>query len=611
MRWVLAALALSVSLPLLANGSNSLQSLAEQKQWQHLLHYRMHWDGKVYSQNDSSAFFLHPNGKYDALAELNASVQAFSKTGMAANESAQCRFPARYQWLKRSLPEHEFADQACPEFERWRNELNAHSLTLIFPASHINSPSSMYGHTLMRLDREDPSSSKLLAYSVNFAANADTTDNELVFSYKGLTGGYPGVVSVLPYYVKTNEYQHMEYRDVWEYPLNLTPSEVDQFVRHIWETQDTEFDYFFFDENCSYRLLALIDAVSERADLAQQFFLTAVPVDTIRALKAQGFVEGSVYRPSAAAQLNSASAQVSERVRQISKDLVDQSADVESLLQGLTPKQQVQALELSHAYARYLAVKKKKASPELRQRTLRLLSARAKRPVDSGFAQVETPAVRDDEGHLSRRFGVGAGHQSDDFMDVFWRPAYHDVLDLADGYVPGSQIQMGASQWRLWQDGDVRLQRLTVIDVLSLSKRGFYQQPWSWGVSTGVKRFIGQQQELHGYLHVGFGQAVGLAGGRAYALGEAQLLADNQIDEGYQLTLGPRVGWLYQSSFANAQLEGSWQPVLAGAEHGRRELTASLTARLSQQSQLRLQWQRQWFGQAGADEWQLSFQQYY
>ena len=110
----------------------------------------------------------------------------------------------------------------------------------------------------------------------------------------------------------------------------------------------------------------------------------------------------------------------------------------------------------------------------------------------------------------------------------------------------------------------MRLQRYTVIDVLSLSPRGFYQQPWSWGVSTGVKRFIGQQQELHGYLHVGFGQTVHLAGGRAYALGEAQLLADNQIDEGYQLTLGPRVGWLYQNSVANVQVGANWPTGLAG-----------------------------------------------
>ncbi|ASP39968.1 hypothetical protein CHH28_15380 [Bacterioplanes sanyensis] len=594
-----------------SNDASTFEALAQHKQWQHLLHYRLHWNGEVYSQNDSDEFFLHPTGKYDALAELNAAVRAFSITDMADDESAQCRFPARYEWLKQQLNDHAFIDQPCPDFDRWAKEIAAHSLTLIFPASHINSPSSMYGHTLVRMDREDPASSKLLAYSVNFAANADPTDNELVFSYKGLTGGYPGVVSVLPYYVKTNEYQHMEYRDVWEYPLNLSPAEVDQFVRHIWETQDTEFDYFFFDENCSYRLLALIDAATERADLTDDFFLTAVPVDTIRALDDQGFVAGAVYRASAASQLNAASDQVSKQVREVSRVLVESDDDIDTLLQSLSAKQQVQALELSHAYARYLAVKKKKASPELRRRTLALLSARAKRPIESGFQPAAQPGLRDDQGHQTRRFALAAGQTEHGFVDLHWRPAYHDVMDLLDGFVPGSQIQMGATELRAWDTDDIRLQRLTVIDVLSLSQRDFYQRPTAWGVSGGAKRFVGRESPLHGYLHVAFGQAVGLAGGRLYGLAETQLLVDNQIEEGYQLTLGPRAGWLYQSHLLNANIEGNWQPSVAGDNRERHEVLARLGLRLTSQSQLRAEWIRQWQQETTNNEWRVSWQQYF
>ena len=191
---------LSVLLPVFSSAAlasmpdqQRLQQLADSQQWQHLLHYRLHpFTGRTMSQNDSPEFFLAADGKRNLLSELTADLQAFLHTGLADNESAQCRFPARYFWLKQQLPEVAFVDQPCPEFTTWRDELDAHYLTLIFPASHINSPSSMYGHTLVRLDREDESRSKLLAYSVNFAANADTTDNELVFTWNGLTGGYPG-----------------------------------------------------------------------------------------------------------------------------------------------------------------------------------------------------------------------------------------------------------------------------------------------------------------------------------------------------------------------------------------------------------------------------------
>ncbi len=583
-----------------------LQQLADSQQWQHLLHYRLHpFTGRTMSQNDSPEFFLAPDGKRNLLSELTTDLQAFLHTGLADNESAQCRFPARYFWLKQQLPEVAFVDQPCPEFTTWRDELDAHYLTLIFPASHINSPSSMYGHTLVRLDREDESRSKLLAYSVNFAANADTTDNELVFTWKGLTGGYPGVVSVMPYYVKTNEYQHMEYRDVWEYRLNFSKAEVDQFVRHIWETDDTFFDYFFFDENCSYRLLALLDASSERADMTDDFVLTAVPVETIRALQKNNLVAYSEYRASAASDMEHKSSEASVQVLNAAKALVDSERNIEELLQPLSEQEQVQALELAHAYARYLAIKKKQANPVLRARTIALLSARAKRPVTAGFSEIPVPTYRDDEGHLSRRAGIRAGRVSGDdgagFIDLSFRPAYHDVMDLPQGFVPGSQIQMGKLDVRVWDDGDVRLQHFTVVDVLSLSHQTFFQRPVAWGVSAGVNRFIGADAELHGFLNVAFGRAWLNNAGRFYGLAETQLLADNQFDKGYQWSIGPRLGWLWQGRRLQAQLEANWQPLSLGDDTNRTQLSAQLGWRLGNNVQLRAEASRQWFEQDSAE----------
>lgn len=574
--------------------SQSAEDIAAKKQWAHLLHFRKHpYTFRFIGQNDSDDFYLSEEGKTSLLAELKADVSAFKKTDMPDNESAQCRFPARYHWLKQQFPEETFIDQTCSEFNEWKSEINAHYLTLIFPASHINSPSSMYGHTLVRLDREDESKSKLLSYSVNFAANADPSDNELVFSFKGLTGGYPGVVSVMPYYEKTNEYQHMEYRDIWEYRLNLTEEEVDQFVRHVWETKDTYFDYYFFDENCSYRLLALLDASSERSDLTKNFAFTAVPVDTIRVLQDADLVETTHYRASAASGLEYKSQQTRDSVLKAARDLVDTEADIEQLLIGLNEQEQVRALELAHAYARYLAIKKQKDNPKLRKRTIKLLSARAKRPVDAGYAEPPTPAIRDDEGHLSSRFAVWAGGASGDqgdaeFVDLRLRLAYHNVMDLPDGYVPGSQIQMGQFDARVWDDSEVRLNRFILIDVLSLSHQTYFQSPIAWAVTTGLERPLGDQGDLYGYLKVAFGQAYLTDIGRFYGLAEVQLLADDQFEKGYQLSIGPRVGWLLQQSQYQAQIEANFQEFSLGDTVKRRSLTAELGYTLAPNWQFRL-----------------------
>ena len=594
--------------------AEQLTTLSQSRQWHHLLHVRLHpFSRRVISQNDDPDFFLAQQGKDDPLAELQANYHAFLQTGLADNESAQCRFPARYHWLKQQLGDGHFHDQPCTELDSWLGELQAHSLTLIFPASHINSPSSMYGHTLVRMDREDPEKSKLLSYSVNFAANADPSDNELVFSYKGLAGGYPGVVSVMPYYVKTNEYQHMEYRDIWEYELNFTPQEVQQFARHVWETRDTYFDYFFFDENCSYRLLALLDAASERADLADDFLLKAVPVDTIRSLQRRGLVARSHYRASAATALEYKGQQASIEVREAARALVDSDQPMAPLLAPLSAKQQVRALELAHAYARYLAIKKKQSSPALRKRTLQILSARSKLDVDSEFDETPPPPIRDDEGHLTQRAQISGGRAAgQNYSQLSWRIAYHEVMDLPAGFVAGSQIQMGLLDLRYWHDqSELKLQQFKVVDVLSLSHQTFFQQPTAWAVSAGLERFNPADSELYTYLKLAFGRSYLTRAGRFYGLAEGQLLADNQFDQGYQLSLGPRLGWLIQTPQLQHNIELNWQPWVSDDNPARRSLSWQLGTQLGDNSQLRLGFERQLFEGMGSNQSQVSFVWYF
>lgn len=581
----------------------SLEELAQTKQWQHLLHYRYHpYTGRTQSQNDSDNFFLASNGKKSLVAELQADITAFLQTDLADNQSAQCTFPARFHWLKQQLPNLPWVDQPCSEFQHWQQELAAHFITVIFPASHINSPSSMYGHTLVRLDRADETRSKLLAYSVNFAANADPTDNELVFSWKGLSGGYPGVVSVLPYYAKTNEYSHMEYRDIWEYRLNLSEQEVAQFVRHIWETKDTHFDYYFFDENCSYRLLALLDASSERIDLAGQFNFVAMPVDTVRALQQAGLVQDKDYRPSAASVMEHKSTQASAQALAAAKAMVDTEQSIESLLEPLSPQERIQALELAHAYARYLSIKKRKASPELRVKTIAILSARAKQTAETNFSEINAPKYSDDQGHNSQRLSIRSGVASNGdnsslngFVDIGWRIAFHDVMDLPQAFAQGAQIEMAELNVRAWEGGKVRLQQFKVLDILSLSEQTYFQRPIAWSVSTGLERFAGEDSELYVYLKTGFGKAWKTPLGRLYGMGEVQLLADNQFRKGTQLTLGPRAGWLWQTSAFQAQLEANYQGLALIDETQRTTASARLGWRLQDNLQLRLSAQQQWF----------------
>src|SRR5258705_295839 len=219
----------------------------------------------------------------------------------AVQKTPQCAFIARRAWLDDELK----FDRArlplrdCPRFREWHAALNAQHLTLVFASAYLNNPSSMYGHTLLRIDaRDQDERTRLLAYAVNYSANTSET-NGITFAINGLIGTYPGTFSMMPYYLKVREYNDLENRDIWEYELNLKPEEIDRMLMHIWELGSVWFDYYFFDENCSYYLLEALEVARPDLDLSSRFRCWAIPSDTVRAVvEQQGLLKRAVYRPS-------------------------------------------------------------------------------------------------------------------------------------------------------------------------------------------------------------------------------------------------------------------------------------------------------------------------
>jgi len=159
----------------------------------------------------------------------------------------------------------------------------------------------MFGHTLIRIDSAENSS--LLSYAINYAATGDDI-NGLLFAFKGIFGFYRGYFSILPYYQKVKEYGDIDHRDMWEYRLDLTKDEVNLMMLHLWELQGIYSDYFFFDENCSYTLLFLLDAARPELKLTDRFGLWVMPVDTIRVMTENSLIEEVVYRPSKSTKIN-------------------------------------------------------------------------------------------------------------------------------------------------------------------------------------------------------------------------------------------------------------------------------------------------------------------
>jgi len=86
-----------------------------------------------------SGVFLSPDGKTDPQAELAATLAQFFSTELVgrSKQPAQCAFVARYHWLKDKLAfdKRRLPPLRCERFDNWFKEMNAQSLTMIFPSS--------------------------------------------------------------------------------------------------------------------------------------------------------------------------------------------------------------------------------------------------------------------------------------------------------------------------------------------------------------------------------------------------------------------------------------------------------------------------------------------
>jgi len=522
-------------------------TLSQTSGWQALLHYqRSDWDGRLESEVDSPDFFLAANGKYDATAELDATLEAFQR-----EPETRCTFPARYQWLLEQNAITPDTRATCTELNEWLSRMNAESVTLIFPAAYLNNPSSMFGHTFLRIDQKgQDENNRLLAYTLNYAANFDETDGEIMYSYKGLTGGYPGVISVEPYYEKVKKYNQMENRDIWEYQLNLTRPEIQLMLKHAWELKDQYFDYYFLDENCSYRILSLLDVARPKLQLTRHFYSKAIPADTVRVIVDAGVVSNVEFRPSKATVLRNQGQYLNDDEKALVVELAMSPTLNTDAVDAYSPAQQAAIYEAAFDYLRYRVQADKLPRAGTAERSRLLLLKRSEIPQPSPYPPVTPPAVRDDQGHETIKAAVAFGRQDNkNFTSIQFRPAYHDLLDPPAGYPVGAQIKFLELSLRHYETGTTKLDDLTLLNITSLTPRDIFFKPLSWRVDVGLNRkYTETQWLLTPTLKGGLGASYKHNNQQVYALAEAQLETQHDLPSDGAFGLGANLGWLSQGT---------------------------------------------------------------
>ena len=593
----LAYLALCACAPLYAAphiDDQRVQQLANDPFWISLGHYEAGKLSGWRSYVSDDKFFLAAEGAHHPDAELRATVEALYAPLSLGDKHPQCVYPARTRWLKAQLNLTDLPKAECAEFSQWFKDVAPHSTVMIFPAAYLNSPSSMFGHTLLRIDQADVQDNKtaLLSYAINFGAYIEGSDNSILYAWKGLAGGYPGLFALVPYQEKLSEYRSLENRDLWEYRLNLTPEETQRMVEHVWELKQIQFDYFFFDENCSYRLLELLQVARPGLQLTTQFPLTAIPTDTVKAVKEAGLVESIEYRPSRERELlDRAKALDPEEQQWVLQVSADQAQLQTPAFKALPKARQALIIDAAYRLERYRANGLER-DPARSQRSFELLRAINQNPAPE--LQVDKPELPEN-GHESRTWQLGAGSRDDKaFAEYGLRMAYHDLNDNAPGFPLGAQIEILQLKLRQYEGNKWQVQQLDLANIRSLTPRNDLLQPWSWQVGGGLERVLGKHgdENLVSHVNGGAGGTWQLADNMlGFALGTVRIEHNNDFAAFVSPAAGFNTGLLWHNPVGNLSLEAKGDYFTNGEV--RRSLSLNQQWEVSRNLGLRLSAQRE------------------
>lgn len=553
MKFVLS-LILLFSLIVHSQSEIELQKWSQSREWAKLMHFEMSEYGTYRSLVDGPGFFFAQDGKYNLLSELKASLAAMSNSQLQVGKyklHPQCAFPARYWFLKNKVG-LKTQDIKCPKVDEFMDLFkDPQTVSIVFSSAYPNNPASMFGHSFLKINSK--SRADITDIGINYAAQVAEDENPFAFIYFGIMGGYLGQWSTESYHKKIKEYVQGENRDLWEYELNLTAEETRRFLYHLWELEtNSYFKYYFFDENCSYQILAALEAIKPEWTLTD-YTIYVIPGESIKNLfKDPGVVKNIHFRPSIQKQ-------VLQKYKALNKEEKSEFFDLIDLKQ---PKANSSALSLETAmlYFDFLNIKKKGLlSEEEKKQNLAILSKRAslgQLPELSKRLEPIIAETRPDLGHDSYALSVSQNFRdrkdrygSGGSTNIKIKSAYHDLMNNDIGYKRYSHIDFPGIEFQYDYDLEsFRLEEIIGLNITSLPPMNFLSYAPSWKIESGLytARDYGCLTCRHAFLELGIGASFNLVNEfyLIYALGTARAEAYDKLPSGYRYGPGLDVGIL-------------------------------------------------------------------
>ncbi len=543
----------------------SKKQLAEHSYWLRLLHYHHpgespgQWSSRSDVQNQS--FFLSAHGQTDPEAELQATLQAFfSPDREDPNQHPQCRFIARLEWLKTQLDfsQVNLPQKSCPLFERWANLPHVKSISMVFASAYMGNPASIYGHILLKFNFSEKNifGHFLLSPTFNFGAMVTSDDGPLTYALKGLFGGYTGRFTDERFYNYNHVYGESELRDLWEYVLNLNEQQRHRIIYHTWELlQVVDFDYYFFLDNCAYRMAELLEMAWDEKKINPPFALWVIPLNVFYRLEeieneGKPLIQSIRLIPSRQRRLQQKIALLDAAQKDwFSKIINDFSLINSDAFSRVSDVQQAQILDTLIDYHKYLLAQEKTLLFPKQESELYL--RRSQLPIVSYEKNEIASPAPPTEGSPTTRFRMGTIHNSelDNALELGTWTSFHDLIGRDTGHVPNTNLTTLDFRIRINEER-IYLHRIDFFDLQSIEISPVdspLPAEWSWQVRGAFEpRDLSCEHCSVWHVTGGMGKAYASPtwNGNYFAFANAFLKVSDQFESDYAAGIGSSLGMI-------------------------------------------------------------------
>lgn len=539
------------SLSVYAVEKQSIESFSQNKLWHNLLHYKQKKTNQSYVTSNS--FFLDKNGSQDPYAELLATITAFyhSNENNSERKHPQCRFPARFSLITKNVELKRFGELKpveCVEYNKWRKQLNVKSISVVFASGYMSNPASMYGHLFLKLNSAQHSTD-LLNTSINYGAIVPKDENPIIYVLRGIFGGYDAGFSDQDFYRHHHNYGDIELRDMWEYKLALSFSEVDFLMAHLWEILGVNFDYFFVDENCAFHIAKFLEIILKGSLIADDS-LWVLPSSVAKGLaevkhNQKNLLSEIVFIPSRETKLQQVYTQLSPTEVNAAQNLIDNNFDFsDTEYHELSPSERKTVIEALFEYNNVIKHKNDQTL-SVRKNLKLLMNERINLPVGrTKWAKNEPNNSAPHFSNAPSKFSLGFTNieHEKNYLTAGFRMTYFDDLSSNIARAPFSNLEMI----------DITLiaidEQLDILDIDLIHINSLYQAPlpWNENLSSAWSVRAGYEQLYNNCFDCGIYFAEGSLGrsirintdGLVYSLVGGKIYAGKQDDISLSLKLG-------------------------------------------------------------------------